>query len=358
MEVKYWTRAGLMLTDWCNAACACCYANCGPGRRQWLSAEGAMKIWQSLINASPHGCRIHLTGGEPFGDFSLLLEICRLGRQRGLGPLESVETNGYWAENDDQIYAHLHALDEQGLGRLQISADPYHQQFVPIERPRRLAEVARQVLGEARVRVRWEDWLAGGSNVSASGCECGTAAPGCAEFRENRTAEGDRATPLLELYAAAGRDRLTGRAADKLAGLLPTRPAEAFDGDGCAGPLLRGRHVHISPTGEVWPATCVGITVGNALEEDVSEIWRRLSDSWRQMSVVGPLSQRGPMGLMDAAVQSGFVGRPGGYATKCQLCFDLRRHLLQRRVTPWWHELAPASLYEPDVAGGAAPPGA
>jgi hypothetical protein len=336
MEVKYWTRAGLMLTDWCNAACACCYANCGPGGREWLDAAAALRIWRGLIQASPHGCRIHLTGGEPFGNFDLLLSVCRLARQEGLGPLESVETNGYWADDDSRTREHLQSLDQAGMGRLVISADPYHQQFVPIDRARRLAAVAKETLGANRVRVRWEDWLAEGCDVADLSAE-------------------QRAAVFAQ-YAAGGRERLTGRAADGIAGALPKHPPEAFEGDDCADRLLRGRHVHVSPTGEVWPATCVGIAIGNALQEDAPQIRARLADSWRQMSVLGPLCQRGPTGLMDAASQTGFAPRHGGYATKCQLCFDLRRHLVQRRAAPWRHQLGPRRLYEPDAPRAGAPP--
>ena len=131
-----------------------------------LSTDEAVNIWEGLIKASPHGCRIHLTGGEPFGDFELLLEICRSARQKGLGPLESIETNGFWADDDERITQKLEALDEAGMGSLAISADPYHQQFVPIERRRRLAALARKLLGEDRVRVRWEDWLSNGRDTS------------------------------------------------------------------------------------------------------------------------------------------------------------------------------------------------
>ena len=39
MVVKYWSRAGIMLTDWCSAACACCYAACSPRGVQWLGVD-------------------------------------------------------------------------------------------------------------------------------------------------------------------------------------------------------------------------------------------------------------------------------------------------------------------------------
>ena len=75
MPVKYWSRAGLMLTDWCNAACACCYANCDGRGSRWMAPDEVLAIWADLIAAAPGGCRVHLTGGEVFGRFEYLLDV-------------------------------------------------------------------------------------------------------------------------------------------------------------------------------------------------------------------------------------------------------------------------------------------
>ena len=324
MTVKHWTRAGLMLTDWCNAACACCYANCGPHGAAWLGAEQAVAVWAGLVRASPHGCRVHLTGGEPFGRFEHLLAVCRLAQRQGVGPLESIETNAFWADDDGRTRQWLAALDEAGMGRLSISADPYHQQFVPIDRPRRLAQIARQALGPQRVRVRWEDWLADGADTSAL--------------------PADERGQLFDRYAARGRYRLTGRAVDGLTGQMPRSPAAQLACGPCGHRLLRGGHVHVSATGEVWPATCLGIAIGNALLETPAEIWARLDRHWRGSLVVGPLAQHGPTALLARAGQTGFVPRAGGYATKCQLCFELRRHLIQHDEVAEG-QLGPMSVY-------------
>ncbi len=323
MTVKYWSRAGLMLTDWCNAACACCYANCGPDGSQWLAADDAARIWAGLIDASPHGCRVHLTGGEVFGRFEHLLAVCRLASARGVGPLESVETNGFWAIDEALVRQRLEALAEHGMGRLAISTDPYHQQYVPIERVRLLARVAGEVLGPEGVRVRWQDWLADGGDTSAL--------------------TDTRRSALFQNYAEKLRDRFTGRAAEGLDGGLSLKPARTFDDNPCRESLLRGRHVHISPTGEVWPATCVGIVVGNVLRDSASVIWDRLNAEWSAMPVLGPLCQRGPAGLLDAAQEAGFVPRKVGYAGKCQLCYHLRRYLAG--LDGWHRWLGPLSVY-------------
>ena len=207
--------------------------------------------------------------------------------------------------------------------RLTISADPYHQQFIPIERPRRLARVAAEVLGAARVRIRWQTWLERGFDLAGLPAA--------------------RRSEILQRHAAGGTDRLTGRAADGLDGQMQLRPAAAFDDNPCNETLLRGRHVHVAPDGSVWPATCIGIVVGNALRRPVAAIWRDLAAREGEGGLVGALQRRGPVGLMELALKEGFVDRPAGWASKCQLCFHLRRHLAAAAAAP--EELGPAWIY-------------
>ena len=59
-------------------------------------------------------------------------------------------------------------------------------------------------------------------------------------------------------------------------------------------------------------------------------------------------TETGPVGLLDAARDRGFVPRDEGYADKCQLCFHLRRHL--HRAGAFVAALAPAAVYA--AAGG------
>ena len=323
MPVKYWSFAGLLMTTWCNAACASCYLCCGPDRRQWMSVADALAVWAGLIAACPHGCRIHLSGGEPFGDWPRLIELCRRAHQEGLAPLQKVETNAYWATDGAIVRRRLRALDAAGMVKLVISTDPYHQQFVPIERCRLAASVGEELLGRRRVQVRWRDWL-------AEGCDT-------ASLAEPQRWE------LFARYARSGRDRLTGRAAGQLAGLLPGQPVEAFAGDACREPLLRSRHVHVDPAGRVMPGTCAGIVLGTAGPSSVAEIWRQLDADHAGRPIVGTLANGGPVGLLKEAAEAGFVPRDA-YVGKCHLCWDLRRWFVRSGLH--LDELGPAWLYE------------
>jgi hypothetical protein len=314
-------------------------------------------VWRSLIGASPHGCRVHIGGGEPFGRWELLIDLCRRARSEGLAP-RKVETNAFWATQEKVVRERLAALDDAGMEKLVISADPYHQQFVPIERCRLVARVAEEVLGPERLQVRWRDWLSAGFDTgSMSKSELWL---------------------LFSQYAKRGRDRLTGRAAEVLAGSLLRRPISEFRGrevQPCREALLRSKHVHVGPDGLVMPGVCAGIILGRLrlplrglrnspalasagqehpcrAKESMASIWEALhadfgadgvesacSDSH---PVLSELVRFGPIGLLGLARRAGFVPADG-YAGKCHLCWEVRRFLAWRGLHQ--QELGPAWLY-------------
>ena len=323
MPVKYWSFAGLMLTYWCSGRCASCYLCCGPSRRDEMTADEAIGYWKGLVKASPHGCRIHLSGGEPFGDWPRLIDICRRVQAQRIGPPEKIETNAFWATDAETIRDRLAVLDAAGMRKLCISADPYHQQFVPIERCRLLARIAEEMLTRRRVQVRWRDWLSDG-------------------FDTGTLAEPDR-RKLFAAYAADGRDRMNGRAAELLACVLQSKPAEELADNHCAEALLRSRHVHIDGAGRVMPGVCAGIVLGVVGDLSVAQLWRQLDDDHATRPIVGTLAAVGPVGLLDEAKASGYALKDG-YAHKCHLCWSVRRHFVLKGLHG--RELGPAWLYQ------------
>ena len=347
MPVKHWSSAGILLTYWCNARCASCYLCCGPHRREEMEIDLALTVWRSLVEACPrlplptrrrqagagpsgqaHRCRVHLTGGEPFGDPARLLTLLGRARREGLAA-PNVETNAFWATDAATVRERLAALDEAGVETLAISADPYHQQFVPLRNAALLARIAEEILGPRRVQVRWKPWL-------TDGCDT------------DRLAENDRRRLFAE-YAAAGhgRDRMSGRAAAELAPLLPQHPPEHFADSPCREPLLRSRNVHVDPGARAFPGTCAGIVLGTLAEKSVADVWRRLDLDHRDRPVLGALCRGGPVELLALAGASGFRPR-AGYASKCHLCWHLRGHLAAAGLFP--DEIGPQELYLPPQA--------
>jgi hypothetical protein len=320
-KFKLWRSAGLMLSYQCNAACEFCYYHCSPRKGGLMPVETCIAAWRSLKILAGDEARIHLTGGEPFLYWDHLVEILRQGKAQNLGPVDLVETNGFWATDDRLIADRLNTLGGLGVQRLKISVDPFHQEYVDIEPTRRLAAAATRMLGPDCVQVRWEKYL---DDLGLRIADCGSG-------------ERDR------VYIQAYRDypfRFTGRAAGHLAGLLASKPLEAFPRMNCLAAFLGAKGVHIDPYGNVFSGTCSGIVLGNVCQTPLEESWRAFHPA--QIELIGTLCEKGPFGLLEKAKARGYVELPA-YADKCHLCTHVRQFLFERHVEP--SVIGPADCY-------------
>jgi hypothetical protein len=330
LELAPWEFAGLLVTYWCNARCAFCYVYSGPDRGGHMTVQTAVELWRSLDRlAASHGrqMRVHLAGGEPFHDWPRLAAIVRAARDAGLTSLEKIETNAFWATDDGLTRARLELLAALGMEKLVVSTDVYHEAFIPSERVQRCVAIARQVLGRGRVRVRWRESLERPLDL--------------------RRATRDELQRAYRAALARHADRLTGRAADQLAGLLPRVPAEHFRGHRCVEPVLGSRHVHIDADGHIFPGVCSGIILGTAAGRTVEEIWHDLAVRWREHAVVEALVAGGSYELLRRAGPLGYRPLPGGYADQCHLCTHVRQFLVDRGI--WPELLGPRRCYAGDA---------
>jgi len=306
-KFKVWTSAGLLLTYKCNCACEFCYYNCGPDKSGLMPVDTAISAWCSLRVLAGDAAKIHLTGGEPFLCWERLLEILEQGKREGLGPVDLIETNGFWATDVNTVRERLGRLNELGMQRLKISTDPFHQEYVDIEPVRRLADIAKAMLGDGRVLVRWRKWLDDAVDVRAFS----------AAERERLYAKSIVEYPC----------RFTGRAAGRLAELVASQSVNDLANLDCRADYLGAKGVHIDPFGNVFSGTCSGIMVGNVTKEPLEEIWRAFEPGWSD--VVGTLIEAGPGGLLGRARELGY-GQLATYADKCHLCTSVRQFLHDR----------------------------
>ena len=329
-KLRAWHFAGLLTTYGCNARCAFCYVWGGPDQGGTMSPEDAVAFWRRLDRVSAidgRAIQVHISGGEPFGQWENLVAIIRAAAAGDLPPPVKVETNAHWATDDDCTRERLAALRELGLRRLDVSTDVFHQAFVDIERVGRCVRIAREVFGEEGVRVRWQTFM--DRPVIVKGLDA---------------VERDRA-----FVDALGKipERMTGRAAFALAPMLPQHPIEHFADQHCIKELLKSKHVHVGPDGSVFPGVCSGILLGNASAEPLDEMWHRLADRWGDEPVLAPLIHDGPVALCELARRHGYRPRTAGYATKCHLCTHVRQFLFERGAFPG--RLGPAACYAPAV---------
>ena len=351
-KFKLWRSAGLLLTYKCNAACEFCYYHCSPQKGGLMPVETCLAAWRSLKTLAGDAAKIHLTGGEPFLYWEHLVEILEAGKREGLGPVDLVETNGFWATDEPFVQERLGALIALGVRRLKISVDPFHQEYVEIEPVQRLARLALKAFGPDRVLVRWEKYLRGEGVSPAMREQDALAAKeqgqdGLATEEQGQDAlatyKGETPSPRDQAYVEAYRDhpfRFTGRAAGHVAELLASKPAEAFAGVNCMGAFLGAKGVHIDPYGNVFSGTCSGIILGNIRETPLDHIWRTFQP--REEEFIGVLCEKGPMGLLEEAESHGYKELPA-YAGKCHLCTHIRQFFLGKGLYP--SVIGPAHCY-------------
>ncbi|MFN0137590.1 MAG: hypothetical protein ACKVS9_15915, partial [Phycisphaerae bacterium] len=153
----------------------------------------------------------------------------------------------------------------------------------------------------------------------------------------------ERKQEAFHAALARHKERLTGRAAERLAAFFERFPAEHFSDENCVREVLHSQHVHIDPYGNVFPGVCSGIILGNANRRTIPELWDDLAANWRAHRVVGPVVRGGSYELMQAALPLGYEPLAAGYANKCHLCQHVRQFLLDRGH--WPDAIGPAEVY-------------
>ena len=104
-----------------------------------------------------HQFQVHITGGEPFLNYPLLIEA--VGQAVRLGIPCYVETNAGWCVREELVERRFLELRSCGLNAVLISCSPFHAESIPPERTLLGIEMAIQIFGSQNVIVYLADWL-------------------------------------------------------------------------------------------------------------------------------------------------------------------------------------------------------
>jgi len=301
-DIRYFNFAGIAfeLTNACSARCRSCLRECTPGRGDSLELN---RISAVLDNLGKHGSfrEVGFTGGECFLRYELLLEACRLVRDK-LGFRISVATNAFWATTPERARALLEPLVACGLNSVLVSVDDFHLEFIPRQRIENCLNAAlalglrcsAQVIHSRRSR-RAADFQA----LLKLG-----PGPGTLEWIENPcdpVGRAQREVPADEFR----RQRLARRSMCSVLRLLAVR--------------LDGSAVPCCGTG----AEAAGLVVGNVFRESVDAIVQRSlrSPVLNSLAVYG-----GPWSLLRLLASMGeteWLRRP--YTSPCEACYEVFR---------------------------------
>jgi len=324
---------GLILTYHCQSACRHCLYNSGPGWKDWILEETLESAIQLLEDWSSVK-QLHFTGGEPFLNFPLLLEAVRLASAAQIPAY--VETSAGWCVNPDLTRRHFSALHDAGLRAIMISCSPFHAETIPLHRTLMAIGEALDVFGLQRVMVYQYDWI---DQIRRFGTHTPTPI--------SRYIESFGIDPcgvmLWEGYGLIS----GGRAGFALGHMTDRVPAYIFEGQRCYQEILNSSQFHLDLYGNLIPGVCGGLSLCD---------WQEIPLPVKEYPVIelSPLAlilaESGPYGLYEfACKEHGFSASKQGYAGKCHLCVDVRRHLAHQKGYP---ELAPSGFYADTYLGG------
>lgn len=308
--------SGVMTGYACSAACRhCMFCSSPQAGRAFMTQETADRIAKRLRKAGVSS--MHIGGGEPFLNFESLCALLAALQREGVG-VDYIETNAFWCTDEKTIREKLGTVRSLGVDTVMASVDPFHIEYVPLERPLKLVRALREMGMDYFV---WQD-----------------------RFLE-------RLLPLditkthksEELKALLGEDYVedtareygigvNGRALAIARRLYAPQTAQALADDEPCGQMLSGRHCHVDLYEKVIPSGCPGISI------DMEDFFAR-----RLPADKYPVAQRlytgGLRALLDYAEEAGFVPEEAGYPTRCSLCYAIRA---------WLHKNKPSEDIGPD----------
>jgi len=303
-------HGGIMANYRCTAACRHCLYSCSPTRTGgYITKETAVHVCKALRDA---GCNsVHIGGGEPFLDFGKLLILIETITDSGI-TVEYIETNASWVSDRQKVISRLKDIYFAGADTLCISIDPFHAEYVPIERPLSLASACQDA---GFGYFLWQErFLSRMSRMDYS-------------KKHSRTEMEKLISPnyILETARSYGVHN-GGRAIsieEKYSSCKPTNTL--LQNKPCAG-LLSGDHFHVDMHGNFIPPGCTGIAI--PLDEAVNGI------PSGKYPAFDALLGGGTAKLLEYATKQGFSPNPRGYTSNCVLCFHIRSWLSEYAPSP------------------------
>jgi len=322
MPVSRLSSGGIIANYRCPAACGHCLYGCSPSAQPgYINEDMTVRLCGQLRRL---GCRsLHIGGGEPFLDIEGLIGLIKIIRKSGI-QLDYIETNAAWITGDDARNRRiLSEVVNAGGECVMVSADPFHIEFIPFWKPKKLIRLLREMgishfIWQERYlplleRLDPEKTYDGQTLHDIFGYDV---QQHCAAEYGMRF--GGRALNLLRKYG------------EKKTITPPSKPCPE---------LSNTSHFHVDYLGRYIPPGCTGM--GILLEDLDNEL------DPVKYPVLSRLFRRGLDGLLKYAQALGYRLDSGGYVSKCGLCFDIRKFLVtsDRQGHP---DLTPESFYKQD----------
>jgi len=276
------TGVHFLITYGCSSECDHCFI-WGSPRRQSSMTAAQIDDFLNQVRSLKTVTGVCGEGGEAFTRYDLLLRFVRGATERGLKG--SALTNASWVTSRQEAEERVAELKAAGLTSLGVSTDEWHRRIIPVERADTLLEVCAA------------------AGVAASRMETGIDG---VMFR--------------------------GRAAERLARHMPTRPASELIA--CPHEKLDApSRLHLDCYGRLH--LCQGLVLADGEPAAACAAYDPAAHP-----IVRILLDGGPYALGRFAAERGF-DPDAGYVDACHLCYRAREFL--RPYFP--HLLGPDEMY-------------
>ncbi len=263
---------------------------------------------------------VHIGGGEPFINFDGLCTLIEALRKNGI-MIDYIETNGFWCKDEAFARARLERLKSLGADSIMVSVDPFHIEFVPLERVLLLCNLLDEYGFEYFIwQRRFLDRL-----LKLDISKTHTKEELCGLLGENYVVE------TAKEYGLG----INGRALAFAYSLYEKKPVSVLLSNTPCPSLSQPNHCHFDLYGNAVPSRCTGISAK-------SEDYLSGNIEKEKYPVFHALKNGGTMALYGYAVSKGFIPDKEGYPTPCALCFAIRDFLYNNAKSA---DLAPDSFY-------------
>jgi len=277
-----------------------------------MSPDEVYDALSAMQSAWSGSFQVHLTGGEPFLKFPLLLYAAQIAAELNIACY--VETNAGWCVRDDLVTDRFRQLKHAGLQAVLISCSPFHAVTIPPKYTIRAITIAEELFGRHNVIVYQPEWL-------DLLIHFGTETPTPLESYTHTYGAKQAGRFFWQGYGLIS----GGRSGYKLGHMVEGKPPESFQGSLCRHEILYAHHSHLDLYGNFISGFCGGLAAGDwhCLPRVIDDFHRGIYPP-----LIKILIDAGPYGLFNFAREQ-YAYRPlmDGYAGKCHLCVDIRAHL-------------------------------
>jgi len=287
-----------LLSYQCTFECDHCFVWGSPWQSGTMTLSQVREILEQAKDLGTINW-IYFEGGEPFLYYSVLLKAAQMANEMGFKV--GMVSNAYWATDLEDAGEWLQPF-EGLLQDLSVSSDLFHYS----EKLSRQAQFATRAAEQLGIPV------------------------GVISVAEPD--QGDAQTASGQLPLGESGVMFRGRAAEKLAHMVPHHPWQQFIECPYENLTDPGR-IHLDPYGYLH--ICQGISIGNLFETHLSQICVEYNP--QAHPIIGPLLDGGPAEL----ARRYNVPLQDSYADACHLCYQVRRELRTR----YPEILAPDQMY-------------